>query len=177
MLDGALMFSTVEVKERGGLAFGVSCGIPYLAPDPAARWVRFVFNLLRDDCVEIRWRDKPTGPADFVRPLYGDAVMRCEFAAASAIAIKRAGLVSRRPAVVASPPPQQVERTDPPRNPRGRPRNGKWLIDQSISEAIKAGEPIERLAQQLDMSEDELQRASGRHRTRLYREAQKQRTK
>ena len=87
--DGALMFSTAELKDSGEYTFGFGCGTPYLNPDPAARWVRFVFNQLKNDCVEVRWRDKPTGPADFVQPLHGDAVLRCDFAAASCVSPRR----------------------------------------------------------------------------------------
>jgi len=172
--DGALMFSTAELNEFGGYSLGFDCGTPYLNPDPAARWVRFVFNRLRRDRVSIRWHDKPTGGAGFAEPLYGDAVLDCDFSAASAVAIQRAGLVRRGPAV---PPPGRVNQPGPPRPARGRPQVGNWRLDKSIYDSLKAGESIDRLLKEHAMNLEELRKAEGRHRTRQYREEKKRRTK
>ena len=172
--DGASMFSTAELNEDGGYSFGLGCGTPYLNPDPAARWVRFVFNVLNDTRVDVRWRDKPTGRVQFIEPLYGDAVLNCDFAAASALAIQRAGLVRRGQAAHL---PESVDQTATPRHGRGRPRNNKWRLDQSIHDSLKAGESIERLIKEHGIGVEELHKAAGRHRTRQYREEKNRRTK
>lgn len=109
--DGALMFSTPECPRpwAGGGLIGLTCGPAFLNPDPKARWVRFVFELFDRFKIQVGWRDTPAGPAYTVAcgpettpplprwrdtpadngfPIYGDAVLPCDFATASAIAIR-----------------------------------------------------------------------------------------
>jgi len=161
------MFSTAELNEFGEYSFGLGCGTPYLNPDPAARWVRFVFNRLRDDRVSIRWHDKPSRRAGFIEPLYGNAVLDCNFAAASALAIQRAGLVCGRPASIAAAPgtPQPANSRAPKK--RGRRRVNNSLIDQNIAEAKAAGTPVAELAKRYGMTEEHIKNAAKRHQQKL----------
>jgi hypothetical protein len=141
-VDGPVMFTCETLFESPAYRAAWHCGPAYLNPAPAARWARFVFRTLRGDGVEVRWRNPPAGPEDFDRPLYGDAVLATDFAAASALAIERAGLLCRsgqvgltaiaEPAASAITPatvsPTTPAKSDVPKASRpDGPEGGQWL--------------------------------------------------
>ena len=129
--DGPVMFTCETHFESPAYRAAWHRMPAYLNPDPAARWARFVFRALRGDGVAVRWGNPPAGPADFDRPLYGDAVLAADFAAASAMAIERAGLLRRAQ-------PVALTETGPAPPPDG-PEGGRWVRHRGKRHEVGGG--------------------------------------
>ena len=106
-----------------GRSGSTSCGRAELDPDPAARWVRFVFNSLRQNDStgeEVRFHyEEPRRGVPFPwHDIYGYATLPNGFFAASARAIELANLL---PAEVATATPEASPSIAPQSTAAGRP--------------------------------------------------------